>query len=189
MDLVKNLPKSYYLYTLPSDVWCSMDVRSFLIAGRSDTSGRSTLPQQKHFYGCPEPSGRPTLPQQKHFYGCPESSGRPTISQQKRFYGCPAPLGRPYPVHWIVGHTFHSGRSSDDCRTSGPIWASGRPTFSGRPAILYPKRPLFPTTYIYTLPFHGIGLTIHFEPHKNTPHSLSHSSTLNPRFPSVLGAF
>ena len=155
MDLVKNLLKSYYFYTLPSDVRCSTDVRSFLIARMSGHVQTSGVPQQKHFYGCPEPSGRPTLSHQKHSYGCP------------------APLGRPYPVHWIVGHTFHSGRSSDDCRTSGPIWASGRPTFSGRPAILYPKRSLFPTTYIYTLPFHGIGLTIHFEPHKNTPHSLS----------------
>ena len=63
MDLVKNLLKSYYFYTLPSDIRCSTDVRSFLIAR---TSG---VPQQKHFYGCPELSGRPTLSQQKHFYG------------------------------------------------------------------------------------------------------------------------
>ena len=81
------------------------------------------------------------------------------------------------------GSHFHSGRSSDDCRTSGPICASG--------PILYPKRSLLPTTYIYTSPFHGIRSTIHLEPIKNTPHSLSlsHSSTPNPRFPSVLGAF
>ena len=82
--------------------------------------------------------------------------------------------------------------------------AAGRPMTVGRPdlfvppdvrrspdvrPILYPKRSLLPTTYIYTFPFHGIRLTIHLEPIKNTPHSLSHSSTLNPRFPSVLGAF
>ena len=167
------------------DLWktCSKLLPYLRTSGVLRTSGPSWLP------GRPDTSGRPTLPQQKHFYGCPEPSGRPTLSHQKHSYGCPAQLGRPYPVHWIVGHTFHSGRSSDDCRTSGPIWASGRPTFSGRPAILYPKRSLFPTTYIYSLPFHGIGLTIHLEPIKNTPHSLSHSSTLNPRFPRVLGAF
>ena len=130
MDLVKNLLKGYYLYTLPSDVRCSMDVRSFLIAR---TSG--------HF----RTSG---VPQQKHFYGCPELSGRPTLSQQKHSYRCPAPLVRPYPVHWIVGHTFHSGRSSNDCRTSGPIWASGRPTFSGRPAHPVPKTVTF-THHLY----------------------------------------
>ena len=66
MDLVKNLLKSYYFYTLPSDV------RSFLIAqtfGHFRTSG---VPQQKHFYGCPELSRRLTLSQQKHFYGRPD---------------------------------------------------------------------------------------------------------------------
>ena len=75
------------------------------------------------------------------------------------------------------GSHSHSGRSSDDCQTSGPICASGRPTFSGRPAhpvhLRFSKRSLLPTTYIYTFPFHGIGLTVHFEPIKNTPHSLS----------------
>ena len=155
MDLVKNLLKSYYLYTLLSDVRCSTDVQSFLIARtsghfrKSDTSTTETILRMSR-----------TL-------------RRPTLSHQKHSYGCPALLGRPYLVHWIVGHTFHSGRSSDDCRTSGPIWASGHPTFSRRPAILYPKRSLFLTTYIYSLPFHGIGLTIHLEPHRNTPHSLS----------------
>ena len=109
-------------------------------------------------------------------------SGRPCS-------GCPAQLGRPYPVHWIVAHI---------------LTAVGRPMTVGCPdlfvpsdvrcspdvrPILYPKRSLVLTTYIYTSPFHGIRLTIHFEPIKNTPHSLSHSSTPNPRFPSVLGAF
>ena len=88
------------------------------------------------------------------------------------------------------GSHFHSGWSSDDCRTSGPICASGRPTFSGRPAHPVPQTVTFTHhLYIYTSPFHGIRLNIHFEPIKNTPHSLSHSSTPNPRFPSVLGAF
>ena len=73
MDLVKNLLKSYYLYTLPSDVRCSTDVRSFLIARTSGHLRTSGVPQQKHFYGCPELSGRPTLSQQKHFYGRPDS--------------------------------------------------------------------------------------------------------------------
>ena len=68
-------------------------------------------------------------------------SGRPCS-------GCPTQLGRLYPVHWIVGHTFHSGRSSDDCRTSGPIYASGRPTFSGRPAHPVPQTVSF-THHLY----------------------------------------
>ena len=68
-------------------------------------------------------------------------SGRPCT-------GCPAQLGRLYPVHWIVGHTFHNGRSSDDCRTSGPICASGRPTFFGRPAHLVPQTFTF-THHLY----------------------------------------
>ena len=72
MDLVKNLLKSYYFYTLPSDVRCSTDVRSFLIARTSGHFRTSGVPQQKHFYGCPELSGRPTLSQQKHFYGRPD---------------------------------------------------------------------------------------------------------------------
>ena len=157
MDLVKNLLKSYYFYTLPSDVRCSTDVRSFLIArtsGHFRTSDTSTTETFLRMSGTLRTSDTFTP---EAFLRTSGPSGRPCS-------GCPAQLGRPYPVHWIVGHTFHSGRSSDDCRTSGPIWASGRPTFSGRPAILYPKRSLFPTTYIYSLPFHGIGLTIHFEP-------------------------
>ena len=174
MDLVKNLLKSYYFYTLPSDVRCSTNVRPLPDVRHSTTEAflrmSGTLRMSDTFTT-------------EAFLRTSGPSGRPCS-------GCPAQLGRPYPVHWVVGHTFHSGWSSDGCRTSGPICASRCPTFSGRPA------PPVPQTvssthhlYIYTFPFHGIRLTIHFEPLKNTPHSLSHSSTLNPRFPSVLGAF
>ena len=73
MDLVKNLLKGYYLYTLPSDVRCSTDVRSLLIARTSGHFRTSGVPQQKHFYGCPELSGRPVLSQQNCIYGFPDS--------------------------------------------------------------------------------------------------------------------
>ena len=97
--------------------------------------------------------------------------------------GCPTLLRRPYPVHWVVAHIFTAaGRPMTVRRLDLFVPPDVRP-------ILYPKRSLLPTTYIYTFPFHGIRLTIHLEPIKNTPHSLSHSSTLNPRFPSVLRAF
>ena len=57
MDLVKNLLKSYYLYTLPSDVRCSTDVRSFLIArtsghfhNRSIYTDVRNPPDVRHFH-------------------------------------------------------------------------------------------------------------------------------------------
>ena len=72
MDLVKDLLKTHFFYTLPSDVQCSTDVRSLLLARMSGHFRTSGVPQHKHFYGCPEPFGRPTLSQQKHFYGRPD---------------------------------------------------------------------------------------------------------------------
>ena len=153
---MKYLLKSCYLYTLPSDVRCSTDVRSFLIArtsGHFRTSDTSTTETFLRMSGTLRTSDTFTT---------------------EAFLWMSGLLGRPYPVHWIVGHTFHSGRSSDGCRTSGPICASGRPTFSGRPAYPVPKTVTFTHhLYIYTFPFHGIRLTIHLEPIKNTPHSLS----------------
>ena len=103
---MKNLLKSCYLYTLPSDVRCSTDVWSFLIArmsGHFRTSDTSTT---------------------ETFLRMSGTLGRPTLSHQKHSYGCPTPVGRPYPVHWIVGHTFHSGRSSNDCRRPDPFGSS-----------------------------------------------------------------
>ena len=72
MDLVKNLLKSYYFYTLPSDVRCSTHVRSLLVAWTSGHFRSSGVPLQYDFYGCPELSGCPTLSQQKQFYGRPD---------------------------------------------------------------------------------------------------------------------
>ena len=152
------------------DLWktCSKLLPYLRTSGVLRTSGPSWLP------GRPDTSGRPTLPQQKHFYGCPEPSGRPTLSHQKHSYGCPAQLGRPYPVHWIVGHTFHSGRSSDDCRTSGPICASGRPTFSGRPAHPVPQTVTFTHhLYIYlSLPRDKVDHSL-WASQEHSSHSLS----------------
>ena len=138
---MKNLLK---VATLPSDVRCSTDVRSFLIArtsGHFRTSDTSTTETFLRMSGTLRTSDTFTSEALLRMSGPARTSVSCTL-------GC--------------GSHFHSGRSSDDCRTSGPICASGRPTFSGRPAILYPKWSLFPTTYIYSLPFHGIGLTIHF---------------------------
>ena len=73
MNLVKNLLKSYYFYTLPSDVPCSTDVWSFLIARTSGHFRSSGVPLQYDFYGCPELSGCPVLSQQNHFYRLPDS--------------------------------------------------------------------------------------------------------------------
>ena len=78
---------------------------------------------------------------------------------------------------WLI----YSQRPDDRClsdvrtylchRTSGVVRTSDLSC-----ALKCPKRSLFHTYYIYTSPFHGIRLTIHFELAKNTLHSLS----LNP---------
>lgn len=104
--------------------------------------------------------------------GSLQSSGLWMFSSYRTSVSCV--LGR--------GSLIHSGRSSDDCRTSGRICASGGPTLSGHLTyhvhLCIPNGLLStPTIYIYTFPFHGIGLTVHFELAKNTPHSLSLSFT------------
>ena len=125
MDLVKNLLKSYYFYTLPSDVRCSTDVRSFLIARMSGHFWTSGVPQQKHFYGCPELSRRPTLSQQKHFYGRPDPpvvrapDVRPSSDVRILYTGLWLTFSQRPVVRWLSDvRTYLCLRTSDVLRTS-----------------------------------------------------------------------
>ena len=172
MDLVKNLLKSHLFYTLPSDVRCSTDVRSFLIARTSEhfrTSDTSTTETFLRMSGILRTSDTFTSEAFLRMSGPARTSVSCTLDCGSHFSQWPV-------VRWLSDVRTHLGlRTSDVLRTPGhPV-----------PQTVTSSHHL----YIYTFPFHGIRLTIHLEPIKNTPHSLSHSSTLNPRFPSVLGAF
>ena len=137
MDLVKNLLKIYYLYTLPSDVRYSTDVRSFLIArtsGHFRTSDTSTTETFLRMSG--------TLRTSIHIRSI-LTDVRPRSDVRILYTGL-----------WVTLFT-----------------AAGRPMTVGRPdlfvppdvrrspdvrPILYPKRSLLPTTYIY-IPFPSTG--------------------------------
>ena len=117
MDLVKNLLKSYYFYTLPSDVRCSTDVRSFLIArtsGHFRTSDTSTTETFLRMSGTLRTSDTFTSEALLRMSGPARTSVSCTLDCGSHFSQRPV-------VRWLSDvRTYLCLRTSDVLRTSGP---------------------------------------------------------------------
>ena len=134
MDLVKNLLKSYYLYTLPSDVRCSTDVRSFLIArtsGHFRTSDTSTTEAFTRMSGTLRTSDTSTTETFLRMSGTLRTSDTFTTEAFLRMSGhartsvsctldCGSHFSQRPVVRWLSDVRTHLGlRTSDVLRTSG----------------------------------------------------------------------